>query len=338
MTRARRPKSQLFEKEERQLGLFDRDDRGSDDDAGHTQELERLRAGLPEQLRLGTSSWTFPGWAGLVYHRRYGSQRSFLRDSLGEYATHPLMRTVGIDRGYYAPIPREELAAYARQLPEDFRAAVKVWQQVTMPGYPRHPRFGAKAGQANADFLRPDLFADAVHAPVKDAFAQSMGPWIVEIAPSPFPIDPAWFCEKLGTFLKEAPRDFPLAVELRDRTLLGPAYVRTLHEHGASHVFNYWSRMPDLATQMSVDGLLQCPVVVTRLLLPPGQRYDDLKKAYAPFDRLVAPQQRMRQDVVRLARAAVERDAECYVLVNNKAEGSSPLTVQALAKLLSSTP
>jgi uncharacterized protein YecE (DUF72 family) len=151
-------------------------------------------------------------------------------------------------------------------------------------------------------------------------------------------MDPASFCERLRTFLKEAPRDFPFAVELRDRRLLGSAYARTLLEHGASHVFNYWSRMPDLGSQMRVDGLLQCPMIVTRLLLPPGQRYEDLKNAYAPFDRLVAPQPEMRRDVVRLVHAALERDAECYVLVNNKAEGSSPLTVQALAKLLSSAP
>ena len=40
----------------------------------------------------------------------------------------------------------------------------------------------------------------------------------------------------------------------------------------------------------------------------------------------------MRQDVVKLVRAALDRDMECYVLVNNKAEGSSPLTVRALAE------
>jgi uncharacterized protein YecE (DUF72 family) len=84
--------------------------------------------------------------------------------------------------------------------------------------------------------------------------------------------------------------------------------------------------------------LLDSRLVVARLLLPPGKRYADLKEAYAPFDRLVAPQPQMRRDIVALVRAALDRDAECYVLVNNKAEGSSPLTVQALAKLLCSAP
>lgn len=331
----RRPKNPLIGEMEPQLGLFDRPDEDAGDPAEDMRrELESIRDRLPAKLRLGTSSWTFPGWAGLVYHQRYKDQRAFLRDSLGEYAQHPLMRTVGVDRGYYTPVSEEELAAYSSQLPDDFRAAMKVWQRVTMPGYPRHPRYGEDAGKENPSFLDPELFAHAVHEPARAGFSQHMGPWIIEIAPSPSPIDPTWFYEKLDAFLDAAPKDFPFAVELRNRKLLTPEYARTLQKHGAAHVFNYWSRMPQIADQMRVDGLLEGALLVVRLLLPPGQRYADLQKEYAPFDRLVAPQLEMRQDVARLVRTALERDMECYVIVNNKAEGSSPLTVRALAELL----
>jgi uncharacterized protein YecE (DUF72 family) len=333
MTPPRRGNGPLFGEEERQLGLFDRREEGAADAESDRQSgLEAIRDRLPAKLRFGTSSWTFPGWAGLVYHRRYPNQRAFLRESLGEYAKHPLMRTVGIDRGYYTPVPEEDLAAYAQQLPADFRAAMKVWQRVTMPGFPKHPRYGEEAGKENPDFLDAEVFARTVHEPVRAAFAQHMGPWIVEVSPSPMPLDPARFCAKLDAFLSAAPTDFPFAVELRDRKLLTAEYTKTLRKHGAAHVFNYWSRMPSIAKQMQFEGLLEGTLLVTRLLLPPGKRYADLKEQYAPFDRLVAPQSEMRQDVVRLVRAALDRDMECYVLVNNKAEGSSPLTVRALAE------
>lgn len=332
---ARRPKPALFGEEESQLGLFDPPPTERAPEMETTRRaLEQLRDRLPAALRFGTSSWTFPGWAGLVYHRRYPDQRAFLRDSIGEYARHPLMRTVGIDRGYYTPVPAEDLAHYASRLPDDFRAAIKVWQRVTMPGFPRHPRYGDDAGKPNPDFLDPRLFAEAVHEPAQAAFSRHMGPWIVEIAPCPFRLDPAWLADKLDAFFDAAPDDFPFAVELRDRTLLTPEYVRALRRHGAAHVFNYWSRMPTLAAQQGVEGLLGGSLLVVRLLLPPGTRYDDLKEAYAPFDRLVSPQAEMRRDVVQLVRAALDRDMSCYVLVNNKAEGSSPLTVQALAEML----
>ncbi|MFW2389988.1 MAG: DUF72 domain-containing protein [Polyangiales bacterium] len=335
MSPRRRPKNPLFGAEETQLGLFDQPDEEPGDSAEEgASALESLRERLPEKLRLGTSSWTFPGWAGLVYHRRYPNQKAFLRDSLGEYAQHPLMRTVGVDRGYYSPVAEEELSAYSSQLPDDFRAAMKVWQRVTMPGFPRHPRYGDDAGKANPSFLDPELFAHAVHEPARLGFSRHMGPWIVEIAPSPTPLDPTWFCEKLDAFLEAAPSDFPFSVELRNRKLLTAEYARTLQKHGASHVFNYWSKMPKLAEQRRVEGLLEGAQLVVRLLLPPGGRYADLKEAYAPFDRLVAPQPEMRKDVAELVRDALERDKECYVIVNNKAEGSSPLTVRALAELL----
>ncbi len=335
MTRPRGRTGSLFGEDEPQLGLFDdRDDAAPDTAQDVRRELESIRDRLPRAVRFGTSSWTFPGWAGLVYHRRYPNQRAFLRESLAEYASHPLMRTVGIDRGYYTPVPEEDLAMYAAQLPSGFRAAIKVWQRITMPGFPRHPRYGPEAGQPNPDFLNAELFARIVQEPVRAAFAEHMGPWILEVAPSPQPVDPAWFYGKLASFFDKAPRDFPFAVELRDRRLLTEAYARTLEEHGASHVFNYWSRMPNLAEQMQIGRLLQGSLMVIRLLLPPGTRYEELKEAYTPFDRLVAPQAAMRHDVIRLVRAALDREMETYVLVNNKAEGSSPLTVQALAQQL----
>ena len=244
------------------------------------------------------------------------------------------MRTVGIDRSYYAPIPEDDLQLYAGQLPLDFRCAMKVWQRVSTPIFPRHPRYGADAGRRNPDFLNAALFSEEVFGPVSRAFSPVMGTWILEIPPTPTPLDPAWFAKKLGTFLRAVPSVFPFSIEVRDRRLLTDSYVRMLREHDASHVFNYWSRMPSIADQLCIPGLLDGPVCVARLLLPPGAKYADLKDAYAPFDRIVEPQPAMRADVQRLAEAAFERDVETYVLVNNKAEGSSPLTVQALAELL----
>ncbi len=337
---SRKPRHPLIGPDEPQLSLFDAIERDPTDDAGQADaeqdqaRLQAIRNRLPAGLRFGTSSWTFPGWAGLVYRRRYPSQKAFLRESLCEYAAHPLMRTVGVDRGYYAPIPTEDLASYAAQLPADFRCAVKVWQQIAMPIYPQHPRYGADAGKPNPSFLDVELFERELGAPFRQTFASAMGPWILEVAPTPRPIDPSWFCQRLGEFLHHAPRDFPFAIELRDRRLLVPEYVRVLREHGAVHVFNYWSRMPGLGEQMRREGLLHGSLLVVRLLLPPGGRYSDLKEAYAPFDRLVAPQPAMRRELVELVERGLGEGMEAYVLVNNKAEGSSPLTVRALAELL----
>ena len=88
-----------------------------------------LAAKRPEGLFLGTSSWTFRGWGGLVY-RGNPTQEHLVQRGLEEYARHPLFNTVAIDRSYYAPLGDEELAVYARQLPAGFRCVMKVWNEV----------------------------------------------------------------------------------------------------------------------------------------------------------------------------------------------------------------
>ena len=55
---------------------------------------------------------------------------------------------------------------------------------------------------------------------------------------------------------------------------------------------------------------------------------------FRPFNRLVEPDEAMRAEVVELTARALARGRKVYVLVNNKAEGSSPLTIEALADRL----
>jgi uncharacterized protein YecE (DUF72 family) len=42
----------------------------------------------------------------------------------------------------------------------------------------------------------------------------------------------------------------------------------------------------------------------------------------------------MRRDTVELVKKAVAENGRTYVLVNNRAEGNAPLTVQALSEML----
>src|SRR5205809_935387 len=87
-------------------------------------EVEALAQHVPSTLRFGTSTWTYDGWTGDIYHRRYRGPQPAKR--LEEYARYPLFRTVGIDSAFYDPPSEEELAAYARALPPGFRYGVEL--------------------------------------------------------------------------------------------------------------------------------------------------------------------------------------------------------------------
>jgi uncharacterized protein YecE (DUF72 family) len=296
--------------------------------------LVQLASRVPSHVHLGTSSWTFPGWKGLVYRRRYTSERALVDRSLEEYARHPLLRTVGIDRSYYAPVPQAELARWSAQLPDGYRCVMKVWDGITAMVFPEHARMGSRAGQPNPSFLDPERFELEVASPVREAFADHLAAFVLEIPPSPVAPDPRAFVDRLERFLARAPQPFHYAVELRDRRLLTPRYLRVLREHGATHVFNLWSRMPPLGAQLDIEGALMGPVCVARLMLPVGTKYEARREAFAPFDRIVEEQPQTRADVVRLARMTEELGVPLFVIVNNKVEGCSPLTIRALCELL----
>ncbi len=325
-----------------QLGLFESDSgkparkgrRGEWPAPGSPleQRYERYRvlaATLPRELRMGTSSWSFPGWQGIVYSRRRGASM-LAREGLREYVRHPLLRTVGIDRGYYAPIPEDDLRQYAGELPDGFLCCTKAPAGVTSardPGARRRPG-------PNPDYLSAARFASEMLEPFSRSFAAHTGPFILQFSAPPAgqPNDPVAFTESLDRFLAELPPQFSYAVELRDRFLLTESYREVLKRHGAGHVYNYWSAMPVPGEQARAIPPEEQPFVVVRLLLRPGTWYEEQRHVFAPFDRLVEPDDAMRRDTIGIIRRSVDYVRHVFVLVNNKAEGSSPLTIEALAE------
>ncbi len=186
----------------------------------------------------------------------------------------------------------------------------------------------------NPDFLSPERFASDMLEGFAEVFADHCGPFIVECPPAPrgYPVDPAAFAERLDRFLEPLPREWQFAVELRDERLLTPAYARVLARHGAGHVYNAWSAMPPPAAQARIIDPGRLRFIVVRLLLPPGTWYEDQREKFRPFNRIVEPDENMRSEVGRLIGDAVRRSQPAWLLVNNKAEGSAPLTVRAIAE------
>src|SRR5215831_11579391 len=100
---------------------------------------------LSPLIRFGTSTWTYEGWQGQVYHKQY-AKTAFARECLGEYCQYlyngqPLFRTVGNDSTFYRPPTPNQLRNYLKQIPEDFEMCFKVWEELTIPTYAKQPRY-----------------------------------------------------------------------------------------------------------------------------------------------------------------------------------------------------
>lgn len=295
--------------------------------------LADVASRLPPGLRLGTSSWSFPGWKGIVYDR-LAAEEMLAREGLAAYAAHPLLRTVSIDRSFYRPLTADQFRAYADVVPDDFRFVVKAARLVTAPLDP--DARGVRS--ANPRFLDPAYATGEVIAPTVEGLGASAGPIVFQFPP----IAPNLvggrnaFLERLHRFLEALPKPHRYAVELRTPAFLAEQYVRILEATGTCHCYNVHPASAPLARQLELIHPFQQPTLVVRWMLGGGLEYAAAKERYAPFDRLVDEDPASRELIARtvLDAALAERDA--FVIANNKAEGSAPLSVFRLAERVAS--
>ena len=234
---------------------------------------------------------------------------------------------MGIDSAYYEPPEEPVLAAYAKALPPGFPCVSKVWDRITAKRLDQ---------RVNPDFLNADLFKDAVLGPYERAFRDHAGCFVFEFQAmrgKDLP-DPARWADNLDGFLRQLPRDFRYAVELRNRELLADAHGAVLARHGAAHVFNSWTEMPTLGEQLELPWTFPASFTLARALLRPGRKYADAVQLFEPYDRIRDPQPELRQDLLRLVAEAMRRRIEALILVNNRLEGNAPETIRALVAAL----
>ncbi len=251
---------------------------------------------------------------------------------LAEYARYPYFGTVGIDSSFYRPPEPEMLEAYAAALPAGFPCVSKVWDRLTIHTFGRAEKSGT-AGERNPHFLDAELFVASMLEPYRRHFADHMGPFVFELQsiPRAAKVSPDTLATMLDAFFDQLPRDARYAVEIRNAEFLTPAYFAVLREHDVAHCFNSWTHMPSIGEQLDLEGSITAPFTVCRALMRPGRTYADSREAFDPFDCIRDPQPEVRADIVRLAKATLGVDGDAYILVNNRLEGCSPLTVAALA-------
>ena len=292
---------------------------------------------LSEHVHLGTSSWSFPGWAHLVYASSY-PDTVLARHGLPAYAAHPLLRTVGIDRTFYAPIGEAAFRTYATQArvtSPAFRFLVKAPMLFT------GPRLRSDDGRwaDNEAFLNASLATAQFVLPATRGLAEMCGPLVFQFPPlgPRFTRSPARFADALAEFLLALPVPSGAAfyaVEVRDPELLTDDYLAALCAGRATHCIAIHARMPSATEQARYWRESGHSPLVIRWSLHSGFKYEEAKERYAPFNALVDEDIEGRAQVAALVREAVQKDQDAFVVVNNKAEGSAPLTIRKLAELI----
>lgn len=285
---------------------------------------------LPGELRLGTMSWSFAGWRGLVYAES-AEPKLLAEAGLTAYAKHPLLGAVEIDRSFYEPLSQRYFQQTAAQVPEGFRFLVKAHEECTLPRFPRHARYGKKQGEPSRHYLDAAYATDAVIAPAVEGLGDKLYALLFQFSPQGAS-DPGAFADQLQAFLEKLPQVATYAVELRDPELLTARYARALERSGAVHAHNVWGSMPPVTLQArSVPPVARRPLIV-RWLMRRGDDYEGARSRYLPFTRLAEPDLPNRSSIADLIARALAHDVPALVVVNNKAEGCAPASITELAR------
>lgn len=120
-----------------------------------------------------------------------------------------------------------------------------------------------------------------------------------------------------------------------DRTFYAPLTVTlaaALFDAGAVPCLAVHARMPPVAEQAAAchAGGGDQPLVV-RWNLHARRDYAGAKSDYSPFDRIVEEDRASRVALAHLASTAAAAGRDAFITINNKAEGSAPRSVEALA-------
>ncbi len=312
------------------MNLFD--DAPAFDRDGLAAKLRDLAAG---GIFVGGSSWKYEGWLGQIYTReRYlargkFSKARFEQTCLSEYAT--VFPTVCGDFAFYQ-FPTEAFwSKLFAQVPAGFQFAFKAPEEVTCRVFPSTTRYGLQGGRQNPGFLDAELFAHM--------FLEALEPYSDRTALLIFEFGTfhprvlsgvTEFAERLDCFLEQLPRNWRYAVEVRNADFLAPEYFECLRRHNVAHVYNAWTRMPELPQQITLPAARTADFQVCRALLRQGRPYEQAVEMFSPYTEVRDVNPSAREGLRELLHIAREERKTTFIYVNNRLEGNSPGTIVSI--------
>jgi uncharacterized protein YecE (DUF72 family) len=297
---------------------------------------DRLSALAGENIFIGTSSWKYQGWIGQIYSRdRYLTRGRFSEKRFNDECLHEYAETFPIVCGdfsfYQFPSPDYWRKLFA-SAPGKLRFAFKAPEEVTVKQFPRHRRYGPRAGDTNSSFLNAAVFQSAF-LDLLDPYRLRVAALILEFGSFPRNCyaNAGAFLNELDPFLAALPPAFRYAVEIRNPEFLTPEYFACLRAHRVAHVFNAWTRMPEIGRQLHLRDAYTADFTLTRALLRRGRAYEDAVAKFTPYGEVQDPNPETRDALRLLIARARDRHEPSYIFVNNRLEGNAPQTIEAIA-------
>jgi len=304
--------------------------------------LPPVPAAFKRYLRIGTCSWKYDSWKGLVYDR---GKTYRPEDYLADYARH--FNSVEIDQWFYSlfpggarlPEPRT-VREYAEAVPDDFIFTVKAPNSLTLTHFYKKEsaHHGMFAGRENPHFLSRELLVRFLEALAP--LGKKLGPIMFQfeyLNREKMPSREAFY-ERFGDFISAAPQGPAYAVEIRNPNYLVPDFFDFLGRHGLGFVYLEGSYLPPIGEVFAKHKPRTASFQIVRLLSG-GGRTEVENETRGIWDKITQPKPAAIDAAAGIAIANKRKRIVTYVDISNEFEGSAPLTAAAfLGKLGGGSP
>lgn len=282
------------------------------------------------QLRIGTCSWKYDSWKGLVY------SDSANPNYLKEYSQK--FNTVEIDQWFWSlfqgkkiALPRANVvAAYGASVPDDFKFTIKMPNSISLTHYYNRDAEGDLV--ENPYFLSTEVLDNTLNnfwgIKEKIGFLMFQFEYLNKQKMPTLEV----FMEKLKTFFANTDKDYNYAIEIRNPNYLKKEFFEFLKENKIAPVLLEGYYMPPVEETIEryLDYFEQN--VIIRLHGP--DRAGIEKKTKKVWDKIVEPRDLSLLRLVVKLKELLSKEIDIYLNVNNHFEGSAPLTIEKIIKLL----
>lgn len=251
---------------------------------------------MTNPIRLGAQGWNYDAWVGPFYPS--GTRSA---DYLTTYAR--AFDTVEVDSTFYAVPPARTVKGWGERVPEGFRFALKLPQEITHENRLRN----------SGDLLA--LFAERARL-----LGDKLGPVLIQLGPGFGPVElPA-----LAGFLPTLPHDIDFAIEFRQRGWIQDGIMALLAEHRVSLALTDARWIP----RRTMLSLAERPTADFAYVRWMGPNRDLVDYSRVQVDR--------SREISAWAAVlpALARRARVYGYINNHFAGHSPASLRDLQRLL----
>lgn len=281
-------------------------------------------------IRIGTCSWKYESWKGIIYPEK--DKFNFLE----EYSKH--FKTVEVDQWFWSlfegkkvVLPKSsDVKSYSSSITDDFRFTIKVPNSITLTHF--YNKNKSAELKSNPYFLSNDLF---------NQFIETLQPLEKNIGVLMFQFEYlnkqklsglTEFIDRFEGFTDKLDKKFNYGIEIRNSNYLKKPFFDFLERNMISMVFLQGYYMPPVWQVFNDHKDRIVSPVVIRLHGPYRSGIEN--KTGSIWNHIVDPRDEELEKVAEITNYLKSKKVDVYINVNNHFEGSAPLTIKKLSKLI----